>query len=56
MPSGYIGTILPAMAFEKALETTRIHSIADLLRPEVVTLARLAFRFSPLPPLPNFSL
>ena len=27
-----VGTILPGMSFEEALETIRIHSIAGLLR------------------------
>ena len=39
-----LGTILPALAFEEALETTRIHSIAGLLRPEEALVARRPFR------------
>ena len=39
-----VGTILPALAFEEALETTRIHSIAGLLRPEEALVARRPFR------------
>jgi len=34
------GTILPAIAFEEALETTRIHSIAGLPRPGDALVAR----------------
>ena len=37
------GTILPALAFGEALETTRIHSIAGLPRPEEAIVARRPF-------------
>jgi magnesium chelatase family protein len=39
-----LGTILPAISFEEALETTRIHSIAGLLGPEQAMVAQRPFR------------
>jgi magnesium chelatase family protein len=39
-----LSSILPALAFEEALETTRIHSIAGLLGPEQAMVARRPFR------------
>ncbi len=39
-----LGTILPAISFEEALESTRIHSIAGLLGPEQGLVAQRPFR------------
>jgi len=39
-----IGTILPALSFDEALETTRIHSIAGLLGAEQALVARRPYR------------
>ena len=39
-----LSTILPALSFEEALETTRIHSIAGLLRSEQPLVATRPFR------------
>ena len=39
-----VGTILPTISFEEALESARIHSIAGLLGPEQGRVAQRPFR------------
>ncbi len=38
------GTILPAISFEEAMESTRIHSIAGMLGPDQGLVAQRPFR------------
>jgi magnesium chelatase family protein len=44
MLSKRIATIIPPMALEEAIETTKIHSIAGLLTPELSFVATRPFR------------
>ena len=42
-----IPTILPEMTFEESLETTKIHSVAGMLRPDVSLITERPFRAPP---------